>query len=392
MQRHRAFVYRVSLAVLSMGLVLLSPLGCSEPGLQDWTPVVSPIFDPMNAIIPAPNVLLMDPETGMIAIPTETLTDTEKEYVEGFMNTLDGFPLNSPLSCLFATADIDPATVNGDTVQVYDVTAVFAAMEAGETPGADDALRLPFEAFIVGLSEVPHPLSGAPVASLSMFPKRPYASGHSYAALITSGVTTTDGTALGSSFMFNLIKSTAPLVDEHGIRTVLQASIGDADAAQLEPARAFNDAVLSVLAGQDAPVAREDVVLMWGFHTHAASMAEFDPVTNTIPMPNDILMGPDGTLNVPTPEGAAPAFVALNEWMNALDGFGRAMPAEFALTRPAVQESLVLKTEATPDGTIAVFDITDLAGVALVEDAVITAMPNGKVSIIVSAQAWSVGV
>lgn len=382
MQRHRAFVYRVSLMLLPISLVLLSPLGCSEPGSDDWTPVVYPIFDPMNAIIPAPNVLLIDQETGMVKIPMDDLTPTETEYVGGFMNTLDGFPLNSPLTCLFDTPAIDPATVNGDNVQVYDVTAVFEAIDAGETPGADAAQRLPAEAFISLLGESVHAVTGAPIVSLSMFPKRPYESGHRYAALVTKGVTTADGTALGSSFMFNLIKSTAPLVDEDGIRTVLQASITDADAAQLEPARAFNDAVLTVLAGQDSPVAREDVVLMWGFHTHTASVAEFDPVTSTIPMPNDILMGADGTLDVPTPEGAAPAFVALNEWMNELDGFGRAAPAVISLTRPAVQETLVLKTVAEPAGTVAVFDITDLSNTFLVEDAIVTAMPDGKVSII----------
>jgi|GEM_PF-3606392 len=352
-------VGRGALLVLAGALAVACP---SVPA-EDWTLRTTPIFDPTdpaNPIVPQPNDLVMDPATGHVAIPVGSLrTDTEVAYVTGFMNTLDGFPVNSTISCLFSAADVDAASVTDETVQVYDVTAAVAAALAGEAPPSPGARRLAAGSFTYVVAETTHPVSKLPVSGLTLIPRKPLDPGRRFAVLVTTGVTTTGGEPVAAGFVGNLIKSRSPLVDANGLRTVLQSSLTDQDAAKLEPARAVNDAALTAIEGVDATLTRDRVALVWTFPTHSASVAQFDPLNNVVPQPNDMVRGADGTLDVPT-AGLPEALAELYAWMNEHDGFSVTSVPEVRLTRQAKADTVLLPADGVAAPTVAFVDVTAL--------------------------------
>ncbi len=335
---------------------------CPSVPEDPWSPQTMPIFDPTdpaNPIVPQPNDLIMNPLTGLVAIPDAARTDTELEYLASFMNTLDGFPVNSTLSCLFTAADVDAATVGDETVRVYDVTDAVAAALGGAELAGPGVERLAAGSFTFVVAETGHPATGLPVTGLTLIPKRPLDPGRRFAVLVTTGVKTTGGQAIGASFLANLVKSRSPLVDANGLRTVLQSSLTDADAAQLEPVRALNDAALSAIEGQDAALTRDQVALAWTFPTHSGSVAEFDPLNNAVPQPNDMVRGADGTLDIPT-AGLPAALTELYGWMNEQDGFSVSSTPEVRLTRKARAETVVLPSDDGPEATLAFLDVSAL--------------------------------
>lgn len=352
-------VGRGALLVLAGALAVACP---SVPG-EDWALRTTPIFDPTdpaNPIVPQPNDLIMDPATGLVAIPVGSLrTDTELEYVTGFMNTLDGFPVNSTISCLFSAADVDPASVTDESVQVYDVTGAVATALGGAEPSGPGVARLPAGSFTFVVAEASHPVSTLPVSSLTLIPRKPLDHGRRFAVLVTTGVTTTGGDPIAAGFLTNLVKSRSPLVDANGLRTVLQSSLTDQDAAQLEPARALNDAALTAIEGVDATLTRDKVALVWTFPTHSASVAQFDPLNNVVPQPNDLALGADGTLDVPT-AGLPQALADLYTWMNEHDGFSVTSAPELRLTRKAKADTMLLAGEGVTAPTLALVDVTAL--------------------------------
>ena len=350
---------RITGAIL-LALAGALAVGCPSVPEDAWVTTTTPIFDPTdpaNPIVPQPNDLIMDPATGRVAIPTAGRSDAEAAYVEGFMNTLDGFPVNSTISCLFSAADVDPATVTDDTVQVFDVTGAIAAATKRAAPAAAAVERMAAGSFTFVVAETKHPKSGQPVTGLTLIPKGPLAHGHHYAVLVTTGVKTTTGAAIGSSFLANLLKSRSPLVDADGLRTVLQGSLTDKDAAQLEPARALVDAALTALEAADPAFARDQVAQAWTFGTQTASVAEFDPVSNVVPQPNDMVRGPDGKLAIPT-AGLPDALAELYTWMNLQDGFSVTSVPQVSLTRPAKASTVLLPGEGVTAPTMAFVDVS----------------------------------
>ncbi len=335
-------------------------IACPSVPEDAWVSTTMPVFDPtdpLNPIVPQPNDLIMDPATGRVAIPTAGRSEAEAAYIEGYMNTLDGFPVNVSLSCLFSAADVDPATVTEDTVQVWDVTGAIAAALGQAEPEGTGAVRLPAGSFTVKVGEVLHPRTGQPVTGITLLPTGPLAHGHRYAALVTTGVKTKGGAAIGASFLANLMKSRSPLVDASGLRTVLQSSLTDADAAKLEPARQLIDLSLSAIEATDPTITREQAALAWTFATHTASVAAFDPQNNVVPQPNDMVRGTDGTLDIPT-AGLPDALADLYAWMNEHDGFSVTSAAEVHLTRAAKPGSVTTPAEGVSAPTAVLVDVT----------------------------------
>ena len=341
---------------------------------------VVPVFDPASGRIPTPNELLMDPTVGRVALPIEpTMSAAEAEYVEGFMNTLDGFPVHSALSCLFSSADVDPAAVTEDGVQVYDVTEVVEAARKGIGAPATGIVRLPFDGFRATLDQISD-ADGQELARLTLYPLAPLAPGRRFAVVLTSALTTTAGAPLAPGALFNLLKSRSPLIDKHGNRTVLQASLDDATALVFEQARRDNDAVLSGLEALSASFDRAQVVLMWTFPTHRASVMQHDPMAGVLPLPNDLLMS-EGHVALPTPADApAVTRYLIDEWMNTLDGWRADSVVDLRLTRPAAEGEVVLIGHGAAP-TVAVLDVTDPTAPAPITGLVVTDDGAGRLTL-----------
>jgi dienelactone hydrolase len=341
---------------------------------------VVPVFDPASGRIPTPNELLMDPTTGRVTLPIEpTMSAAEVEYIEGFLNTLDGFPVNSSLSCLFSSTDVDPATLDEEGVRIYDVTEVVEATRKGVNAPATGITPLPLEGFSTTLDTIPD-ADGQELARLTLHPLTPLAPGRRFAVVLTSAISTTAGAPLAPGALFNLLKSRSPLIDKHGNRTVFQASLDDAAALVLEQARRDQDAVLTGLEALSASFDRAQVVLMWTFPTHRASVMQLDPQAGALPLPNDLLMS-EGRVALPTPADAPPVMrYLIDDWMNTLDGWRSDSVIDLRLTRPVAEGGITLIGHGAAP-SVAVLDVTDPAAPGPITGLDVTNDSAGRVTL-----------
>src|SRR5262245_54519137 len=104
----------------SWPLVRLAPVvlfvACTPDIGEDPPPPAAIIaqFDPGAAIpvVPTPNDLAKDPETGKIKVPSnESTPAAQKEFNDDYLAGLDGFPFESTAEVL-VNGDLDPASVN----------------------------------------------------------------------------------------------------------------------------------------------------------------------------------------------------------------------------------------------------------------------------------------
>ncbi|HEX8953612.1 MAG TPA: hypothetical protein VF945_17265, partial [Polyangia bacterium] len=107
-------------------------------GLDPPPSVVQARFDPDAQVIPMPNDVLRDKQTGLLALPVDSagLSDAEKE-MRGWLNQLDGWPTTLGATLQF-TAPIDAATVDASSVQVWRWGDVPVELGADVVPRALD--------------------------------------------------------------------------------------------------------------------------------------------------------------------------------------------------------------------------------------------------------------
>ena len=232
--------------VLYLGLMvvlLAGLLSCAksmhteENESQPLATFVTALFDPIAAIIPFPNDLLMDRTTGTVNIPNPDGLD-----VIASVNTLHGFSTTSAMTFYLDGAP-NAATVNANTIKVFDVTTGAAEF------GSEVAVAfMPFD---------------AATGSLSMVPMAPLKPMHRYAAIITKGVTDTNGTSIEPSQIFYLVRSANPLVDGEGRSTT--ALLDDSSAALLEMLRQSMIPVFDFTTA--VGIARDQIALAFTFTT-----------------------------------------------------------------------------------------------------------------------------
>ncbi len=119
--------------VLLRALVLTAlaaiPFSCT-PDIPQTPPtnVVIALFDPSASppIVPTPTDLVYDFANRKLNIPIDpNASDAEKEFL-GYLNTLDGYPADTPGRVRFSGPALDPATLTAANVRVMDVLANFA--------------------------------------------------------------------------------------------------------------------------------------------------------------------------------------------------------------------------------------------------------------------------
>jgi len=232
--------------VLYLGLMvvlLAGLLSCAksmhteENESQPLATFVTALFDPTAAIIPFPNDLLMDRTTGTVNIPNPDGLD-----VIASVNTLHGFSTTSAMTFYLDGAP-NAATVNANTIKVFDVTT--GAAEFGSQVAV---AFMPFD---------------AATGSISMVPMAPLKPMHRYAAIITKGVTDTNGTSIEPSQIFYLVRSANPLVDGEGRSTT--ALLDDSSAALLEMLRQSMIPVFDFTTA--VGIARDQIALAFTFTT-----------------------------------------------------------------------------------------------------------------------------
>ncbi|MBM4396006.1 MAG: hypothetical protein FJ087_09980 [Deltaproteobacteria bacterium] len=364
-------------------VAVVAAVSCRADIGADPSAYVAPlvaVFDPGNGVVPMPNDVLISPG-GQIRIPIEltkadgtvvkAFTPAMEELVTSYLNKLDAFPPELPLTVAFARAgegaqDVDPATLPG-ALRVFDVTALAAAVAAGADPAT------------VAVTEVTD-LANGPVAAVTTptglvtsqvnyAPKAPWLPGHRYAAFLTTTARDLGGKPIVPPLVMNYLKARESLVsdpdpdvpgDEYAVVLVPAANQDAADKAarELEGIRVSLKPFLDYFeagAPDAMKVPREQTLLAWTFRVTSYPSAVFDKNTGVIPLPNDALMNPaTGRLGFPLPAGVKcddPATVAALPdetriqgeffcWMNTKDGFQAATNLTVPVTEAPDAETL----------------------------------------------------
>lgn len=319
-------------ATAALGATACSPELGSEPPAD----VVVAQFDPTGspAVVPTPNDLAIDSKTGLVAAPIDpTSSAAYQEFTRDYLNSLNGFPTATPATAKIV--DLDPATVNAQSVRIIDLLA--------GTPIATPEVKptVVYDA-VGGQLVIKPPASGWP-------------KGGKYAVALIGGkdgLKGTNGRPVVGSATWAFARSAKPLVtcedltasDCQTTTEIIPSQKTDpverlADqthsALQLEQLRRAYKPMLDAL--DKGGVKRDDVALLWTFTI--VNQPEFtfnpDPRAPIIPFPNDLLRVKDATtgqyhLGLPVPalaqDGSNADVVALYKGLNTLDGFSTTAP------------------------------------------------------------------
>ncbi len=338
---------------------------CIDLPREEFEPRVTPEFnpDPANPAVPQPidiPGLTKDPVSGMVTAPVpEDASLAYRELFEGYINTLDGWALNSTLTFAF-TGTVDHETVHDGTVRVY------------AAQGRDGALVRSDIGFLIVTEDVAvdpaHP-EGPSKTAVTLIPERALAPGVLYAVAVAGntagGILTTEGQPVTTPFAFTFLKSLEPLIrifeDDDGREHVLSNIVLGAETPEdvevlrlLEAMREGYAPLLETIADTDLmdeyALPLEQVVLFWTFTTQSDTIALFDPLTETIPAPNDLLFEGDRLSFPINPERDSPVQVRMFEWLNTLDGFS-------VLSEPVLGFSAALDADSISSDSVRVFEI-----------------------------------
>ncbi len=291
--------------LLLLGCALILATACGEVGSDEPSTTLIAQFNPapvspdadhlISPMVPAPSDLLIDPATGMVNLPLEYSlavlgqkepvvipafsTDAVTEFMETYFNTLHGFVTAITTSFVIQGAALDAATVNEDTVRVYDVTGL--VQDDVETY---PVVRVDGYSIAQSLREEGSPYTDVVIAP----PAAGWEQGHTYMMVVTSGVKDEAGVSLSSGYVFNFLKGTDAVYKDGGSVTALP----DETALQLEELRLQLAPLFGWLEGVaegDMAVPRKDIALLWTLTIHSEPIALNDPSAGVVPTPNDLL-------------------------------------------------------------------------------------------------------
>ncbi len=213
-------------------------------------------FAPGDSVIPFPTNLLFTPDDGQVPdgtlnIPVEDVADLSDPKVA--LNALDGFSTMAPISTTFSQP-IDPATLNGATVRMFEVTLG----AVGNVESVDAALVFGVDYFV---SLSPLDTSNQTVVISPLKPLKPKTG---YMVAMSSGIQSTDGRSAAAETTYQLVKRTTPLFD--GTNS-LEPTLTAEQAGKLEGLRQLTNIQELQLAGQG--LSSDQVVLSWTFSTQS---------------------------------------------------------------------------------------------------------------------------
>ncbi|MCA9670776.1 MAG: hypothetical protein KC503_34505 [Myxococcales bacterium] len=347
------------------------------------------VFDPSASDVPTPTNLVMDPTSGRLAIPLPDATknpsscDDNNKCVAGYvcqsgacvmegetafraryLNTLLGYPTNSTVRAQFS----------GELADGTDFSKVVKVLEVDlkqNPPAAKEVTGLSFSANY-NLADVSTPsgtqcLIGQARTTLTISNAAGWKKGHLYAFFVlggASGLMDKGGKPVIRSTLFEVAAAKSPLcaTNDQGACTynynsllharvkaaveaanpelgydALQSLIKRTEletATRFEAVRTFTDSLLGF--AESAQIARDDVVLAWGFTASAQGELVFDLASGNIPGPaNDLLIAraddpvnkcTTGSVCIPVRPGESDGDKATRLMLNTLDGFSTIAP------------------------------------------------------------------
>ncbi|WP_224984962.1 hypothetical protein [Geomonas agri] len=281
MNQHLLHLFGILLFLLSLG-------GCgSDSGMSQSVSPNTALFDPTTGEVPLPNVLATaaardpitqytDPGTGTVGLrpanrpmnPQESLSYVNR-YEVGGSNAVAG--VNAPIYLRFARP-LQPATVNGNNIKVFQIGADSAS------PTATENNPLTFSDVTANFS-----FSYTPGRSdLSLFPIFPLQPGSRYLYLVTDRVKDAGSSgSVSSSVYFAALKSELPLQGPFAPLEQIRANTLDGSGNVLFSgyAKVMND--LTAAPSASSVSSRSHIVLLGRFNTTAAGFVATDPADPT---------------------------------------------------------------------------------------------------------------
>jgi hypothetical protein len=325
---------RSSYVVSAVGLAAV--LAACSPDISQvpQTPQVVINFDPAAspAVVPQPNNLAIDATTGLINVPPNVGdTPTQTAFNQTYLDTLDGFPMESPVT-VTTSGDLKASTL-ATGVLVLDIT--------------NPAVPAPVAVVPSYISNGPDG-GGGTLSITGPLPGGVWQRGHTFAVAVIGGsqpgaVTGAAGEPVTGSTTWALVASTsnctttaacAPPVPlcvlpdggaggpGSGCLPVTDLIPSADDAVQLQELQNGYAPLLAALGGAPFGIPRANVAILWTFSITTQAEVTFDPANNVIPFPNDVVRtGTGGTVSLPVPPGTPAVLAQLIGGLNTLDGF-----------------------------------------------------------------------
>ncbi len=248
---------RIILTLLALSLTLLQT-ACSDSVNEDLqgspTGQFEAEFDPGKQVIPFPsNLLFSGTKDGTLNIP---LSGGSSDGPRIAMNALDGFSTVAPITSSFAKA-IDPASINGTTVRLWEVNSDPATKAV---IGFVAALTFGVDYFATPSS------TDTTDRTLAILPLKPLKPASTYLVILTKGLKSNDGQTAHSSQTYLSARIAEPVVDANGNSRF--PSFTNEQAQALEPLRKLTNAQDAVMKAVEADLP-DKVVLAWAFSTQS---------------------------------------------------------------------------------------------------------------------------
>lgn len=266
--------------------LLIGLSGCPDVEKDTGEGVAHPTveFDPSNSIVPFPNNLVLSPDGAHVALPMQCNESIATTVIRnGVLNKLDGFGTYELAMQVTFSDDVDPATLNDQTVVLY--------KRASGLAGQTDAPSAAIPVIVIPGMTLQYPQSapdcGTPVMKMNatIVPRVPLDETSFYTAAVLKGVKTTTGEDYTASFTWSLVRSAQnPVVlDDNGNVTVNRTPLNPTDAAQYEQLKGINllwNAHAKALAFLESKGhQRSDILVAWEFRTQTTT----DPLDPSVP-------------------------------------------------------------------------------------------------------------
>lgn len=237
-----AFCLAAALGLSSYHALAYDFAGSQIAAQNNYSPALSPLFDPANGILPSTNDLLFRGSTdGTLNIPTTNLPAAQLPLYDA-INSLDGFALTAPITAAFSNV-MDASTVKvGSSVYVYEV-------KKDLTTGAVTSIESELTAADIYATPT------ADGKTLALVPLKPLKESTSYMIVLTNSIKDKAGKAAASSSTYLLAKASQ--------------SLANTPYAALEPLRQLIGTQEAAAVGKG--VAKARIILSWAFTTQSVT-------------------------------------------------------------------------------------------------------------------------
>jgi len=356
-------ILRQTILLVILTLLVACSSGENTPPSSETVSTNTPLFDPSTGVVPLPNILATatapDPLSGRSAgkpmNPAEALAYVNR-YEVGETNAVAG--VNAPIYIRFA-APVDPATVNTDTVKVFQLGVDSNGLTETSPLSFTDVSALFDYRYTPGKTD------------LHLFPRFPLLPGTRYLYVVTSGVKdAATGGSVAGSFYFEALKSVSPLTGPfaalEAIRDNVYADSGKTIVKLSGYAKVMDDLIAA--SSTTRITSRKQIALLGRFITTAASFIQTDisDSSSRIPVESALRMFaarglPGGFPGTPWGNGSAPVLVPKDTWWSVVMGTTTTAPESVGAVYTGTIKSPLLSVD--PVVVAAQGSSPDLSGV-----------------------------